>query len=419
MRATRVFRWLTITTTLLVALGLGLSGTAHAGAGPQWVSAWGFSQQGLAPATDNVTNATVRMITRPTLSGSAVRVTLQNTFGEEPVEVGAAYVGLRANGALLVPGSNHPLTFAGAPNVTIPPRGEVISDPASLEVRAQQDVAVSLYLPGTMVPISRHTNARVTSFRTANGVGDLTAQEAATNFTTPTTSMWWVAAVDVLAEDGASAIVCLGDSITDGTGSTIDGYDRWHDFLALRLLMDGKYPRATVNEGIGGNRINPGGASPAAVERLDRDVLSRAGVSHVIFFEGTNDIAGGGATSAQVIAGSQEIIDRVHAAGLKIIGVTMIPRHSATWTPQMTQYRHEVNDWIRNHAKFDAVIDFDEVVRDPDNPDLMNPILDLGDHVHPNPYGYLVMGRSIDLKLFEHVGPGRGPLGPPPAPGHP
>jgi lysophospholipase L1-like esterase len=406
MRTTRALRWIAITATLLVALGLSLGGTADAKGKAQWVSAWGFSQQGLAPET--VTDATVRMITRPTISGSAVRVTLQNTFGGVEVQIGAAYVGLRANGALLVSGSNQPLTFAGAPTVTIPPGGEVTSDPASLEVRAQQDMAVSLYLPGTMVPISRHTNARTTSYQTPPDGGNHAAEETAAAFTgTTTTSMWWVAAVDVLADDKDSAIVCLGDSITDGTGSTIDGYDRWHDFLALRLLMESKDQRATVNEGIGGNRINPGGASPAAVERLDRDVLSRAGVSHVLFFEGTNDVANG-ATSAQVIAGSQEIIDRVHAARLKIIGVTMIPRHNANWTPQMTQYRHEVNDWIRKHAKFDAVIDFDEVVRDPDNPDLINPILDLGDHVHPNPYGYLVMGRSIDLKLFKHDGPGRG-----------
>jgi lysophospholipase L1-like esterase len=393
---------------LVVLLGLGLSGRADASDTQEWVSAWGFSQQNLAP--DTVTDATVRMITRPTLSGSAVRVTLQNTFGSGPVQIGAAYVGVRANGALLVPGSNHPLTFAGASSVAIPPGGEVTSDPAPLQVRAQQDVAVSLYLPGTMVPISRHTNARVTSFLTAPMAGNHAAEETATNFTVTTTSMYWVAAVDVLAGDKASAIVCLGDSITDGTGSTIDGYDRWHDFLALRLLMESKDQRATVNEGIGGNRINPGGASPAAVERLDRDVLSRAGASHVIFFEGTNDIANG-ATSAQVIAGSQEIIDRVKAAGLKIIGVTMIPRHNAAWTPQMTQYRREVNDWIRNHAEFDAVIDFDKVVRDPDNPDLINPIYDLGDHIHPNPYGYLIMGQSIDLKLFKHDGPGHIPGG--------
>jgi lysophospholipase L1-like esterase len=161
--------------------------------------------------------------------------------------------------------------------------------------------------------------------------------------------------------------------------------------------------KSIVNEGIGGNRINPpGGQGPAAVLRLDRDVLGRAGATHVIFFEGTNDIAGG-ATAAQVIAGAQEIIDRVHDAGLTIIGVTIIPRHNMAWTPAMTAFRNDVNAWIRNVADFDAVIDFDEVVRDPGFPDLINPIYDLGDHIHPNPLGYAVMGNAIDLAILENI----------------
>ena len=132
-------------------------------------------------------------------------------------------------------------------------------------------------------------------------------------------------------------------------------------------------------------------------------MLGRAGVTHVIFFEGTNDLAGG-ATSADVITGSAAIIQQVKDAGLKIIGVTMIPRHNAAWTAQMPQYRHEVNDWIRHDADFHAVIDFDKVVRDPGNPDLINPIYDLADHIHPNPLGYFVMGKSIDLSLFDRRG---------------
>lgn len=406
MRRVKTIWRVALTTALLVALGLGLSGQADARNRAKWISAWGFSQQGLAPET--VTNATARMIARPTISGSAVRVVLQNTFGLEAVTFGAAYVGQRANVAILVPGSNRQLTFGGLASVTIPPGGQVTSDAVQLNVEAFQDLAVSLYVPGTAVPISRHTNARTTSFLTAPMAGNHAAEEGNAAFPTTsfTTSMWWLAAIDVFSSSAEGAIVCFGDSITDGTGSTIDGYDRWHDFLALRLQLQSKSKeqRATVNEGIGGNRINPpGGQGPAALLRLNRDVLGRAGVTHVLFFEGTNDLAGG-ATSAQVIAGSEEIIKRVKDAGLKIIGVTMIPRHNAAWTPQMTQYRREVNDWIRNHADFDAVIDFDKVVRDPGNPDLMNPIYDLADHIHPNPLGYFVMGKSINLSLFDDRG---------------
>src|SRR5215471_15890728 len=373
--------WMVRATIFAAVLALGLVGAADAASPAKWYAAWGSSQQGLA--TETLTNATVRMITRPTLAGTAVRVTLENTFGTAPLVIGAAYVGERTNGALLVPGSNQPMTF-----------------------QAIEDVAVSLYIPGANVAITRHANAHVTSYVTAAGAGNHAADEAPAAFTLTTTAMYFVAAVDVLSNAASGSIVAFGDSITDGTGSTLDGYDRWHDFLALRLLIDSKSKMrfGVVNEGIGGNRIiHPPAASPLAVDRLDRDVLSRAGASTVIFFEGTNDVAGG-ATAQEVIDGSQQIITRVHAAGLQIIGVTMIPRHNAAWTAQMTEYRHEINDWTRNKADYDAIIDFDALVRDPDDPDHINPVYDLGDHIHPNPLGYLVIGASIDLSLFKNHG---------------
>jgi hypothetical protein len=271
-----------LTATLVVALGFGLSGRAEARGRGKWITAWGFSQQNLAPETETVTDATVRMIARPTISGNSVRVQLQNTFGLQAVTFGAAYVGHRANGALLVLGSNRPLTFGGLPSVTIPPGGRVTSDPAPLTVEAQQDLAVSLYVPGAGVRISRHTNARTTSYLTAPLAGNHAAEESGAAFPTTVTSMYWVAAIDVFSSSATGGIVCLGDSITDGTGTTTDGYDRWHDFLALRLLFQSrsKGQMAVVNEGIGGNRVThtvPPATSPPAVERLDRDVLERVG----------------------------------------------------------------------------------------------------------------------------------------------
>ena len=388
---------------LILALGIGLTGNSEAKHRADWFSAWGTSQQGLAAET--VSDGTVRMIVRPTLSGTFVRVQLQNTFGTAPLTIGAAAIGARVNGAGLAPGSNRPLTFNGSPSVTIPAGGVVSNDPLAFAVHAWQDLAVSLYIPGTAAPISRHTNARKTSFWTLAGAGNHAADEAATAFAQTTTSMWWVAALDVFSSTADGTIVFFGDSITDGTATTTDGHDRWHDIVALRLMLDSKakVELGTVNEGIGGNRVTVTATqgSPAAVERLDRDVLARAGVSHVVFFEGTNDLASGLVNAEQLIAGMQNIIGRVHARGLPIIAVTIIPRHNATWTPQMTEYRHVVNDWIRHRANFEAVIDFDVVMRDPANPDLMNPLLDFADHVHPNPFGYFTMGRAVDLSLFE------------------
>jgi len=397
---------------MVAALACGLFAGADAAPKAEWFAAWGFSQQGLA--AEALSNQTIRMIARPTLAGDAVRVTLENTFGTQPLVIGAAYVGYRANtpapgttlGALLVPESNTPLTFGGATSVTIPAGGKVISDAALLAIHAMQDLAISLYLPGSGVPVSQHTNARVTTFATAPGSGNHASEEVATNFTLTRTMMYFVTAVDVLSATASGSIIAFGDSITDGTGTTTDGYDRWHDIMGLRLLLDSKSKKrfGVVNEGIGGNRIiHPPGTGPLAVDRLERDVLSRSGGSTVLFFEGTNDVAGG-AMADEVIAGSQQIIARVKAAGLQIIGVTMIPRHNAAWTPVMTEQRHIINDWIRNQAGYDAIIDFDAIIRDPNNPDLMNPIYDLGDHIHPNLLGYLTMGGSIDLSLFSDHG---------------
>jgi lysophospholipase L1-like esterase len=373
----------------------------------RWVTAWGSSMQGLAPAT--VSNATVQMIARLTVAGDAARVKLENTVALEPLTIGEAYVGLRNRAASLVAGSNRRVTFGGLPSVTIPPGGRVLSDPVPLKVEAQQDVAVSLYLPGTSVPITRHTSALTTSYLTPDGTGNLAGSEDRSAFTLTTTSMFWLSAVDVLTS-GAEAIIAFGDSITDGTCSTLDAHDRWEDLVAVRLTLENDRPTAVVNEGIGGNTVTRAGLVPPpdslpGIERLDRDVLEQAGVSYVILFMGTNDIRRE-ASAAQVIAGMQEIIARVRASGHKIIGVTIIPRHNVPpsgtntgWNDAKTAIRNEVNAWIRHRAGFDAVLDFDKVVRDPQNPNLINPIYNC-DGIHPNPFGYFAMGASIDLRLF-------------------
>jgi lysophospholipase L1-like esterase len=392
-----------IVIALIVAFGLGVAPSSEARKA-HWVAAWGFSLQGLAPVTEVVANETVRMIARPTASGGFVRVRLDNTFATVPLTIGAAAIAYRNNGAQLVPGSTRPLTFGGSPSVTIAAGEGVYSDAVPFVARAWEDVAVSLYVPGSATgQISRHNNARTTSYLTAPGAGDHTADETSTAFTSTTVEMYWVSAIDVFSE-AEGAVVFLGDSITDGTATTTDGHDRWHDVTYLRTLFRTKDDRqkAFVNEGIGGNRVvfTATQGSPAAVDRLDRDVLARSGISHVVFFEGTNDLASGLVNADQLIAGMTNIIQRVKARHLKIIGATIIPRSNATWTAQMTEYRHLVNDWIRHHAHFDAVLDFDAVMKDPTNPDIMNPILEFGDHIHPNPFGYLAIGRSIDLEVF-------------------
>jgi lysophospholipase L1-like esterase len=225
--------------------------------------------------------------------------------------------------------------------------------------------------------------------------------------------MPWLKSIDVRSSGPASAIVAFGDSITDGTCSTLNAHDRWEDVLSERFALQTPVRHAVINEGIGGNTavnapgFNPPVNSPPGVDRLDRDVLSHSGVTHMIVFLGTNDIRRG-ATAEQVIAGLKDMMARARARGIKVIGATIVPRHSVVpgvpdtgWDDAKTRVRNRVNDWIRREAGFDGVLDFDRVVRSSENPDLLNPAYNCGDGIHPSPIGYFQMGKSIDLNLFD------------------
>ena len=377
---------------------------------PAWVTAWATSQQGLGPT--KISNSTVRMIARVTVPGESVRVRLDNTFGTAPVVFGKATIGLRARGPAVAAGLVRPLTFGGKDSVTIAAGATVTSDPVALRVEALQDIAVSLFVPAADVQPSQHNNAVVTSYLTDNGAGDQSASEDGKPFSAKTTSMLWLKSIDVIPDGRATTIVALGDSITDGTCSTLDAHDRWEDALAERFALGKRVAHAVINEGIGGNTVtsanlDPPANSPAGVDRLDRDVFSHAGVTHVVLFLGTNDIRRE-APADQVIAGIKDIVARVKQKGIKIIGVTIIPRDSVVpgipdtgWNDAKTKIRNEVNDWIRTQAGFDGVLDFDKLVRDRGNPDIISVAYDCGDGIHPSPFGYFLLGKSVDLGLFK------------------
>jgi lysophospholipase L1-like esterase len=395
---------------VLVACASSLVAAQEPAGRTTWVTAWGTSQQTLGDT--QITNATVRLIARVTIPGDNLRIRLDNTFGMTPVTIGRAYIGYRIQGAAVAAGSNHPITFDGGPQATIPGGGSVWSDPVRLPVLAQQDVAVSLYIPGSNVKPSQHTGAVVTSYRSADGTGDVASSEERTVFTSTTTALWWLKAIDV-ESTSAGAIVAFGDSITDGTCSTLDAHDRWEDVVSVRLGLTSTRLKSVVNEGIGGNTLTREGLTPPVdstpgLERLERDALSHHGVTDVVLFMGTNDIRRG-ASASQVIAAMTSIIQKVRAKNLRIIGVSIIPRHNVApagtntgWNAEKTAIRNEVNQWIRTKAPFDRVIDFDRVVRDPMNPDLLRSAFNCGDGIHPSPAGYYAMGKSVDLKLFDH-----------------
>jgi lysophospholipase L1-like esterase len=375
-----------------------------------WVTAWGTSQQALGPT--KITNATVRMIVRVTVPGDALRVRLDNAFGVTAVSFGKITIGPRVRGPSVAAGMMRPLTFGGQTAVTIAAGARVESDPVSLQVDAQQDIAVSLYVVSAAAQPSQHTNAFVTSYLTDDGAGDQSASEDGKAFARTTTAMFWLKSIDVRPAIPVTAIVAFGDSITDGTCTMLDAHERWEDVVAQRLALRDPVQRAVVNEGIAGNTVTganltPPATSPPGVERLERDVLSHAGVSHVVLFMGTNDIRRE-ASADQVIAGMKDVISRLKAHGLKIIGATIVPRHSIVpgvadtgWNTAKTNIRNQVNDWIRKASNFDAVIDFDAIIRSPSDPNLLNPAYNCGDGIHPSSIGYFQMGRSIDLGVFD------------------
>lgn len=404
MRSRRLF----VVTVLAVLLAVGAAGLAQQPT-PRWVTAWATSQQGLGQGS--VTDATVRLIARVTAGGESVRIRLDNTYGTGPLLIASAYIGQRQRGPALLAGSNRQVHFGGATSVTIPAGGSVRSDPVRMTVLPRQDLAVSLYVPGADVRASQHRGALVTSYVSPNRSGDFTADETRAMYATMT-SMWWLKSIDVLTSSVGGAIVAFGDSITDGSCSTVDAHDRWEDWLAVRFdaMDDPAARRAVVNEGIGGNtliseHLQPAPTSTPGIDRLERDVLSHDGVTDVILFMGTNDIRRE-ASAQQVIAGMETIIEQVHARGLRIHGVTIIPRHNRAptennsgWTPTKTRVRNQVNDWIRGDAPFDGVLDFDVVVRDPLNQDLILPAFNCDD-IHPTSRGYYEMGWSVPLELF-------------------
>jgi lysophospholipase L1-like esterase len=398
----------------VVSQATSVGGRAQGFSNEGWVTAWGSSLQG--PSPTKLTNATVRMIARVTIPGDAMRIRIDNSFGTKPLTIARAFLGFRTTGAALAKGSNRPVLFKGGAAVTIPAGGSVFSDAIDIKVRVWQDVAVSLHVPDADVVPSQHNSAFVTSYFTANDAGDATGDETRTPFTQTTTSMFWLKAVEVHNTSSAGGIVAFGDSITDGTCSTVDGHDRWVDWLSVRLYFDaqprqaGASYKAVVNEGIGGNtigreRIKPPPDSPPALERLERDVLTHHGVTDVIVFIGTNDIRRE-ASAADVIAGLETIAARVKAKGMNVTGVTIIPRHDVPpsgmntgWNAAKTATRNQVNAWLRTKATFDHVIDFDRVVRDPSSADLIDPAYNC-DGIHPTPRGYYEMGNSLTIEWF-------------------
>jgi lysophospholipase L1-like esterase len=378
--------------------------------GMHWVGTWATTP---APAEGvALSNQTLRMNARISIGGSALRVRLSNAYGSRPLAIGAAHIGLRASGAGIVPGSDRIVTFGGESSATIAVGALLVSDPVDLRVSALEDVAISLYLPGD-IPASFGVTGRYA--RQTNYIsppGDFSSLDGMP-VGRLTDDWYFVNGIDVMATEEIGGIVALGDSLTDANISTHDAFCRWPDQLARRLVAR-KEGRAlgVMNQGLGGNRILHDIRGYSGLRRFDRDVLAQPGVTHVIVLLGTNDLRNRWAkpdeevTAEQMIAGLKQMAVRAQTRGIRIFGGTLTPFENETflvgaWTPAREAVRRAVNAWIREAGAFDAVIDFDKGVRDPEHPTSMLPIYDCGDHLHPSDLGYNRMGDIIDLSLFD------------------
>jgi lysophospholipase L1-like esterase len=382
-----------------------------------WVTSWGTSQQipephNALPAED-LRDATVRQIFHLSVGGSALRVHVSNAFGTEALHMTAVHVAHPASPAssAIDPTSDRGLTFDGQTDVTIPPGAEMVSDPLVGPAAALSDVAVTFHLDSPPAQQTGHPGSRATSYYVHGDVVSVA------ELTEPKHVDHWyqVSGIDVQTAAGAAALVALGDSITDGHGATTNGNDRWTDALAARLQSGTATQKIGVsNQGIGGNHLLTDGLGPNALSRFDRDVLAPAGAKWVIVFEGVNDLGGlarlGEVTPAEhaemvhkVIAAYEQLITRAHAHGLRIYGATITPYVGSEYYhpgPLSEADRQAVNAWIRGAGHFDATIDFDAAVRDPQRPDQLLPAFDCGDHLHPSPAGYKAMADVVSLNLF-------------------
>ncbi|HEX6895760.1 MAG TPA: SGNH/GDSL hydrolase family protein [Bryobacteraceae bacterium] len=366
----------------------------------------GQPQQPQQPALA-IKNQTLREIVHVSLGGSRARIVLSNAFGTVPLAVGAAQLAARDKESSIVAGSGHPVTFGGRASITIPAGAEMFSDPVNLTIAPMSDLAIDLFVPDDLseANLTSHFGANQTNYlsKTGNFAGSAEFPVAST-----TPSWFFLDRVEVTAPDQVRALVAFGDSITDGTRSTANTNSRWPDFLAKRLLAKPGNVRGVLNAAIAGNRLLSEAVIPFginALARFDRDVIAQTGATDVIVLEGINDIGMArppGPSAEDLIAAHEQMVARAHAHGMKIFGATLTPFEGAAYfTPEGELKRQAFNKWMRTGKVYDGVIDFDEVVRDPQNPSKMLPRFDSGDHLHPNDTGYEAMGNAIDLKLFE------------------
>lgn len=417
----------------LVVLSLNLASAARAQSGEHWIATWGTAQElaptvpdppnvpatvkrpnfpggrpgGRPPVPTDIHGQTVRMTTQIGIGGKRFRVELSNAFGKKPLLFGAVHIAKKGEGSKIIAGTDRSVTFSGHKDVQIFPGAVLTSDPIDLDLPDSSNVALSIYVTKSEGTPTTHALGLHTTYISD---GDTSANVEVPAASTTTTSYMWLSGIDVVAPNDRFAIVALGDSITDGFKTTVDADRAWPTLLQRRLLTGAGAPKASVlNLGISGNQVLRDGAGVSALARFDRDVLGRPGVKWIVLLEGINDInthgqieGEGALTAADLIAGYQQIIARAHVHNIRVMGATLTPEEGI-WLagPIGEATRQAVNVWIRARGNFDAVVDFDKVLRTLNQEAKLRSEFDPGDHIHPNDEGNSAMANQFSLADFK------------------
>ena len=393
-----------LTTLALALLTLGAFAQTR-----DWVTTWATALQIAEPHNNppapGLAGNSFRQIVQVSIGGKSLRLHLSNLFNEDETEILGVEIARAATmGASpeILPGSTVELTFGGRRSFTMAPGEEVVSDPVRFKLAERENLAITIhYGKISATRLTSHPGSRTTSYIAAGNTTDFSAPVAKTDH-------WYtISAIDVKPRRRSAAIAVLGDSITDGRGTTTNGQDRWTDQLSRSLLSDRRTRNLSVlNFGLGGNCILRGGNGPTAQSRYRRDLFGPRGVKYVILFEGTNDLGGsrdGVATAEQIKAVFRDIIREAHERGIKVFGATVTSAVGSFYqrAGEHEKGRQALNQWIREGGEFDGVIDFDRITAGPDDPTRINPaFLFENDWLHLNADGYRLMGTSIDHKLF-------------------
>jgi lysophospholipase L1-like esterase len=416
---------------------------APAHAADKWITSWIASVQGPYPVGNpsaqpvlkfafptpeaGARDQTFRLILLPEIWGKQARLRFSNAFGTQPITFDGVYVALQYGSATLMAGTNRPVTFGGKPSLTIEPGKDAWSDAVALpfmkdaRALAGRKLAVSFHVAGETGPMTWHAKALQTSYVTAPGAGAKGQAEDEAAFPYSTASWYFLDAVDMMAPADTKVIVTFGDSITDGTASTMNGDDRWPNVLSRRLAAAG-HRTVVLNAGIGGNQVvgppeysaqKPFAGGPSSQSRIERDVLSLSGVTAMIWLEGINDFSkNGNATPQAVQDRMKEVVTQVRAKipGVRIFGATAPTALNATnaahGSAEQNDKRKALNEFIRTSGVFDGVVDFDKATFDPATGEMKAEFVPEsttggpGDKLHPNRAGYLAMGNAVDLEML-------------------